>query len=73
MSANNEVTLGGGLPGRDYGDVLWEPAPGLIQRARITDFRRWLINERGVGLRGGAESASYQELWDWSVTEPGQF
>jgi acetoacetyl-CoA synthetase len=73
MSADNEVTLGGGLPGRDYGDLLWEPAPELIQRARITDYRRWLVNERGAGLRGGAGSSGYQELWDWSVAEPEQF
>jgi acetoacetyl-CoA synthetase len=70
MSAENEVTLGGGLPGRDYGDVLWEPDPELIRRARITDYRRWLVRERRVEPRDGD---GYQELWEWTVTEPGQF
>jgi acetoacetyl-CoA synthetase len=73
MSADNEVTLGGSLSGRDYGDLLWAPTPEVIQRARITDFRRWLVDERGIRLPGGAESRAYQELWDWSVAEPGQF
>ncbi len=56
-----------GLPGPDYGEVLWEPSPAVIDRARITAYQRWLAAERGVSTTG------YQELWDWSVREPGPF
>jgi acetoacetyl-CoA synthetase len=73
MRTDNEVGPGGGALGRDYGEVLWQPGPEHIERARITDYRRWLTGERGVILPGGAESAAYQELWDWSVAEPAAF
>ncbi len=59
--------------GRDYGQVLWQPGPELIERARITDYRRWLASDRGVLLPSGANSTVYRELWEWSVTEPGAF
>jgi acetoacetyl-CoA synthetase len=72
MPTDNEVMPGNGstgLLGRDYGQVLWRPDPELIERARITDYRRWLASDRGVDLRGGG----YRELWDWSVAEPAAF
>jgi acetoacetyl-CoA synthetase len=80
MPTDNDV----GTLGRDYGEVLWRPGPELIERARITDYRRWLASERGVLLGSassdpatpphrGPESTAYQELWDWSVAEPGAF
>jgi acetoacetyl-CoA synthetase len=53
--------------GRDYGDVLWTPGAELIDGARITGYRRWLARERGVDVAG------YDELWSWSVADPGQF
>src|SRR5215470_13725934 len=46
MPTDNDV----GTLGRDYGEVLWRPAPELIERARITDYRRWLASDRGVAL-----------------------
>ena len=46
MPSDNEVRPG--MLGRDYGDVLWQPGPEVIERARITAYRRWLGAERGV-------------------------
>ena len=53
MPTGDEVRAGTGLPGNDYGEVLWEPSPDLIERARITDFRRWLSARGRVDLGGG--------------------
>jgi acetoacetyl-CoA synthetase len=43
------------------GQVLWEPSDERVARARITDYLRWLAEERGVHLSG------HDELWAWSV------
>src|ERR1035441_2795171 len=40
----------GALLGSGYGATLWEPSPGVIERARITQFCRWLVRERGLPL-----------------------
>ena len=53
---DNEALAGTGLPGSGYGDVLWQPSPGLVERARVTDYRRWLA-ERGVSAGGAARGA----------------
>src|SRR6266851_23076 len=63
MPTDNEVTAAS----RAYGRILWEPGPGDIERARITDYRRWLAAERGL------RAASYDVLWQWSVTELADF
>ncbi len=42
---------------------LWEPSAELVERARLTEFRRWLEAERGLRL------ADYAELWQWSVDD----
>jgi acetoacetyl-CoA synthetase len=39
-----------------------------MDRARITDYARWLARERGVKTETG-----YQGLWQWSVGQPGDF
>jgi acetoacetyl-CoA synthetase len=57
----------GGLAGRGYGEVLWEPDPEVTERARITAYLRWLAAERGKKFGG------YDDLWQWSVTEPASF
>ncbi len=54
-------------PGRDYGEILWTPGPDTIERARISDYQRWLAAQWAVPTSG------YDELWRWSVDEPGQF
>jgi acetoacetyl-CoA synthetase len=53
--------------GRDYGATLWEPGPQVTERAKITQYADWLRAEHGVSLTG------YQELWRWSVDDPGRF
>jgi acetoacetyl-CoA synthetase len=71
MPSDNEVRPG--TLGRDYGDVLWQPGPEEIERARITAYRRWLASDRGIALGGDDGPAAYRELHQWSVTEPGPF
>ena len=46
---DNEALAGTGLPGNGYGDVLWVPSPEVVERARVTDYRRWLA-ARGVSV-----------------------
>jgi len=82
MPTDDEAGAGTGLPGRDYGEVLWEPSPEVIKRARITGYRRWLAG-RGImpgdgELTGGASLAGraarqYRDLWQWSVDQPAAF
>jgi acetoacetyl-CoA synthetase len=57
----------GPLAGRDYGDILWTPDADTIDQARITHYARWLAAERNVLTEG------YEQLWQWSVAEPGPF
>ncbi len=54
------------LSSRGYGAVLWEPGEQTIHDARITRFMRWLA-DRGHRFGG------YDDLWRWSVTQPGEF
>ena len=54
------------LTSRGYGAVLWEPDQQTVHDARITRFMRWLAGT-------GPDLTSYDELWRWSVTEPGSF
>ncbi|HET9197280.1 MAG TPA: acetoacetate--CoA ligase [Solirubrobacterales bacterium] len=45
------------------GELLWEPSAELVERARLTEFARWLERERGLSFAG------YAELWQWSVDD----
>ncbi len=53
--------------GRDYGTTLWAPSPHVIANAKITEYANWLATEYGLGLLG------YDDLWQWSVEDPGRF
>ena len=53
--------------GRDYGSTLWEPGPEVSASAKITGYAHWLEAQQGASLRG------YEELWQWSVADPGRF
>ncbi len=53
--------------GRDYGGTLWEPTERSIRDARITGYAAWLRDRRGHDL------STYDEIWQWSVTEPAEF
>jgi acetoacetyl-CoA synthetase len=44
-------------------EILWTPSAEQIERARITDYMRWL--DRGL--------QDYDALWRWSVEEPEAF
>jgi acetoacetyl-CoA synthetase len=46
-----------------YGRTLWEPDAKVRKNARITRYMTWL----GRGFE------DYQQLWDWSVTDPAAF
>jgi acetoacetyl-CoA synthetase len=64
-------SAGGGpaaaLGGRDYGAVLWEPSERSVAEARITGYAAWLRDGRGPDL------GTYDDLWRWSVAQPGAF
>jgi acetoacetyl-CoA synthetase len=53
----------GVTPAVNQGDLLWTPGPGRINKSYLTAFMRWLARERG------RQFASYDELWQWSVTD----
>jgi acetoacetyl-CoA synthetase len=44
-------------------EKLWEPSAELVERARMTEYMRWLAAERGLELGG------YHDLWRWSVED----
>jgi acetoacetyl-CoA synthetase len=54
-------------PGRGYGAVLWEPSERSVAEARITGYAAWLRDGRGLDL------GTYDDLWRWSVAQPGAF
>src|SRR5690242_9050543 len=56
----------GDLTSRGYGAVLWEPDDKTVRGARVTRFMTWLAG-RGLSFDG------YQDLWQWSVTDPAAF
>ncbi len=49
------------------GDVLWQPSMQVLEQANLTRLMRWLAVEKNLDF------ASYDELWQWSVTELGAF
>ncbi|MBV9379563.1 MAG: acetoacetate--CoA ligase [Streptosporangiaceae bacterium] len=71
MTGAGDAAASGGagapLGERGYGATLWEPDGKTVKNARITRYMRWLAAGRGLQLDG------YQELWDWSVSAPGEF
>jgi acetoacetyl-CoA synthetase len=56
----------GDLASRGYGALLWEPDDKTVRNARVTHFIRWLESH-------GTAAGGYQDLWQWSVTHPGEF
>ena len=57
----------GDLLSRGYGAVLWEPDDKTVRNARITRFMSWLES------RNQLHPGGYQDLWQWSVSQPGEF
>jgi acetoacetyl-CoA synthetase len=44
-------------------EKLWEPPAELVERARMSEYMRWLADERGLRFDG------YHDLWRWSVED----
>ncbi|MCC7412289.1 MAG: acetoacetate--CoA ligase [Gammaproteobacteria bacterium] len=55
------------MPAINEGDLLWTPDTAFRERARMTDYMRWLARERGVRVE------DYDALWRWSVTDVEDF
>ncbi len=51
------------MPGVREGDLLWTPSPQRVEQSNITCYLRWLKQRKGLDF------ASYEELWEWSVTD----
>ncbi|TWO71323.1 acetoacetate--CoA ligase [Caenimonas sedimenti] len=47
----------------DTAEVIWRPSAQRVERARITDFGRWLKDRKGLDF------PDYTALWQWSVDE----
>ena len=45
------------------GTLVWEPSEELREDANITNYMRWLKEEKNLSFE------DYGELWEWSVTE----
>jgi acetoacetyl-CoA synthetase len=45
------------------GELLWTPSSAQIENANLARFARWLARERGLHF------ASYEAMWQWSVSE----
>jgi acetoacetyl-CoA synthetase len=49
------------------GILLWEPSEEFRENANISRYIEWLEKEKGRSFD------DYEELWEWSVTELGEF
>ncbi|RJF94782.1 acetoacetate--CoA ligase [Oleomonas cavernae] len=45
------------------GDLLWTPSRAFVENSNVTQYLRWLRDNRGLNF------ADYDALWRWSVTE----
>ena len=45
------------------GRLLWEPSEEMKENSNISRYMRWLEDERDLSF------GSYNELWEWSVTD----
>ena len=45
------------------GRLLWEPSEEMKENSNISRYMRWLESERDLSF------GSYNELWEWSVTD----
>ena len=56
------------LSAQGYGAALWTPDEKAVRDSRVSHYTRWLKG-RGVTL----PEADYHALWEWSVSQPGEF
>jgi acetoacetyl-CoA synthetase len=45
------------------GTLLWQPSEEFKENARISDYMKWLNDEKDLSF------GDYNELWEWSVTD----
>ncbi|HJQ29590.1 MAG TPA: acetoacetate--CoA ligase, partial [Rubrobacter sp.] len=45
------------------GTLLWQPSDEFKENARISDYMKWLDDEKNLSF------GDYNELWEWSVTD----
>ena len=50
-------------PPEGQGELLWSPSAQQIEASRLHDYQRWLARHRGVPV------GSYDDLWQWSITD----
>jgi acetoacetyl-CoA synthetase len=46
---------------------LWAPTSDFIHDSNISDYTRWLKDNKGLAFPG------YEELWQWSVDQSDDF
>jgi acetoacetyl-CoA synthetase len=44
-------------------EQLWRPSAEMVERARLTEYMRWLAAEHGHDF------STYEELWRWSIED----
>jgi acetoacetyl-CoA synthetase len=49
------------------GSLLWEPSAEVVTKANLTHYMDWLRQHKGLDFQ------TYDQLWQWSVTELEQF
>lgn len=47
----------------EEGTLLWEPSERWLSRAKVSGYLAWLAREKGLTF------SSYDEAWQWSVTD----
>jgi acetoacetyl-CoA synthetase len=58
-----DSTFGGDMPS----EPIWEPSAEKIEKARMTDYMRYVNASRQRRL------TSYRRLYEWSITEIADF
>src|SRR4051812_46678184 len=48
-------------------EILWSPPSDARERSRMGDYLAWLEASRGLRFE------AYDDLWQWSVDQPGPF
>jgi len=51
----------------DVPDILWTPSESFINESNLQHFIDWLSDKKELRF------SSYQQLWEWSVTEAAPF
>ncbi|HSH01813.1 MAG TPA: acetoacetate--CoA ligase [Anaerolineae bacterium] len=55
------------MPTIEEGDLIWQPSPERIANSNLTDYMRWLTENRGLHFD------DYPSLWEWSIENVNDF